>query len=186
MMILRFCFPLLILTMACAALAETSEPQTSWSWLDKDGKPIAETSWQQSSGRLGAMLFFTADPDGLFERWLQPTPEVYLFETDTVSRKSSVLVTVVFSGCEPDNQGLCQLVVSYRLTSADGRELRPPKESDLWLNKAPPGEGAQQLAAQGLMYIPKEGDTGPIEVKAYVLDRVNNNRILLTRKLNIQ
>ncbi len=132
------------------------------------------------------MLFFTADPEGLFERWLQPTPRVYLFETNVVSRGSSVLVTVVFSGCEPDEKGLCQLVVSYRLTSADGRELRPSKASDLWLNKAPPGDGAQQLAAQGLMYSPEVEDAGPVEVRAYILDRVTNNRLLLSRKLTIE
>jgi len=176
----------LLLPLSSAVSAETSAPNSSWSWLDKDGNPVPETAWQKSSGRLGAMLFFTGDPEGLFERWLQPTTGVYLFETEKVSRGSSVLVTVVFSGCEPDDKGLCQLVASYRLTSADGRELRPSKASDLWLNKAPPRDGAQQLAAQGLMYSPEEADAGPVEVRAYIFDRVSKNRLLLSRKLTIE
>ena len=29
-------------------------------------------------------------------------------------------------------------------------------------------------------------DVGPLEVKAYILDRVNNNRLLLSRELKIE
>ena len=47
---------------------DVSDPQSSWSWLDKDGNPVPDTSWKKHSGRLGAMLFFTADPEGLYKR----------------------------------------------------------------------------------------------------------------------
>ncbi len=183
---IRTIIPLLLLVIACAGPQPVADPQGDWSWLDEEGKAVPDIPWRQSAGSLGAMLFFTADPEGLYERWAQPTPGVELRNTDVVSREKPVLITAVFYGCQPDSQGLCQLTVSYRITTVDGRELNSPEPVDMWLNKPPPGGDAQQLSAKGVMYSPELEDKGPIEVKAYVVDQVSGKRMLLIRKLNIE
>ena len=73
-------------------------------WLDGEGNPVPPTQWQRSAGSLGGQLLFTADPQGLFERWEKLTDGVYMMETNSVARLGELCTQ--YLGREPQPRSI--------------------------------------------------------------------------------
>jgi hypothetical protein len=111
------------------------------------GEVVPDTAWSKHQHRFGAMLLLSAQPEIFLEAWAQPTEGVPIQTADTVPRGVPVVAFVLFTGCEPDDQGLCNASVDITVLRPDGSVYSRFEDADLWKMKPAIAEGALELAA---------------------------------------
>jgi hypothetical protein len=166
-----------ILVIAALALIWPSMLLAQWRENDKS---VPDTSWRKSEGDFGVMLIFTDKPDEFFSVWETRTPGVSVSSAELVKRGSPILGVVVFTGCSPTPQGLCDATVTYTVFKPDGTVYGGPQEGELWVGKPPPTKDEIQLsmANMGVVIEPKD-PLGRYMMRAEVRDRVANKTIRL-------
>lgn len=143
----------------------------SYAHSEKDGAEIADDSWSKQKDRFGAMLFLSDKPDEFLEAWDQTTKGVSIHTTDTISRGVPIVAFVIFVGCKPDDEGLCNATVDFTVLKPDGTEYASFKDKDLWKNKPAMEEDALQLSADYIGVIIEPDDPlGRYEVRVLVRD----------------
>jgi len=164
-----------------AALGLISSTALVAQW-NQGGAPVPDTSWHKSDGDFGAMLILTDKPDEFFAAWETDTPGVPISETETVRRGSPVMGVVVFTGCAPNEKGLCDATVVYTLLKPDGTVYGSPHEAELWIGKQPPPRNLIQLSLGNLgVVIEPEDPLGRYLMQAEVRDRVSGKTLRLER-----
>jgi len=135
----------------------------------KGDERIPDTPDRKSVSGFGAHLLIVENPRAFIEEWQKPeTPKIN--PVSEVKRGVLVGAFVLFAGCKPDPQGLCNSEVDYTAYKPDGTIYAEGKQQPLWKEAAPPA-GIIQLsrAILGMSMEPND-PKGDYKVKAKVTD----------------
>ena len=168
-----------ILVLTAFGLSLSTPLMAQWK---EGGAPVPDTSWRKSEGNFAAMLVLTDKPEEFFAAWETNAPGVSISETAVVKRGSPVMGVVVFTGCSPNEKGLCDATVVYTLLKPDGTVYGKPQEGELWIGKQPPPQHVLQLSLGNLgIVIEPEDPLGRYRMRAEVRDRVSGKTLHLER-----
>jgi hypothetical protein len=146
-------------------------------WVGEDGKPIADTESMRSDGNFGVQLVLTPDENQFRQMWNASTPK--LSSANSVRRGSSLAAMLIFSGCAPNKDGVCDVVAEFILESPDGKKT-PAGEGIVW-SSAPLQEGFLQLGLASMKAGFDSKDTlGNYKVIANVKDKIAGRTLQLT------
>jgi hypothetical protein len=164
-----------------AALALLGTPFLLAQWKT-DGAPVPDTSWRKSAGDFGAMLVLTDQPEEFFAAWETRSPGVSMSETAVAKRGSPIVGVVLFTGCAPTGEGLCNSTVTYTVFKPDGTAYGQQQEGELWTGKQPPPKNEIQLSVGNMGIVLEPGDPlGKYIMRAEVRDHVSQKTIRLER-----
>jgi len=151
----------------------------------KGDERAPDTADRKSVNGFGAHLLIVENPRAFIEKWQKPeTPKI-----DPVSEvKRGVLLGafVLFAGCKPDAQGLCNSEVDYTVYKPDGTIYAERKEQPLWKEAPPPGTNIQLSNAILVIRMEKEDPVGDYKVKARVADLNANISFELETKFRLR
>jgi hypothetical protein len=137
-----------------------------------------------SKGDLKAILLLTDDLDDVKRRWAQPdSPRLKTINRARIGDR--VYAVLVFTGCTPDDAGLCQLVADYVITDPGG-QTRSDHGRPVCLGKPPPPAGLLSIGQESMSVSVISGPLGPYAVRAIVRDRVSGNVIELQLAFTLQ
>ena len=135
----------------------------------KDNEKVEDTAERKSVNGFGGHLFIVKDPRGFIEEWQKPEmPKIN--SVSAVKRGELVGAFVVFAGCKPDSNGVCNSEVDYVVLKPDGTVYAERKGEPLWKEQAPPGRNIQLSRAILAIRIESKDPTGEYKVKAKVSD----------------
>jgi len=144
----------------------SSVAQAQWK---QDGKPVEDAPDRKSVGGFGGHLLVVRDPKAFFEEWQKP--EMPKINTVTeVQRGELAAALVLFAGCKPDAQSMCNCEVDYFFYRADGSLYAERKGQPLWKEQAPPKANAQLGQAYLGIRMTDADPPGEYKIKAKVSD----------------
>jgi hypothetical protein len=141
----------------------------SFSQWRQNEKPATDAPDRKDVRGFGGHLIVVKDPQGFIREWLKPeTPNI---KPVSVVKRGEVLgAFVLFAGCQPDAQGMCNAEVDYTIYKPDGSVRDERKAQPLWKEEAPPPP-IIQLSRAILAFRLEEADpAGEYKVKARVHD----------------
>lgn len=121
---------------------------------------------------LTADLLVTNQPGTVFSRWregqrLEPS------SVKTARRGEPVAALVLFSGCQANKQGQCDVRMSMLVEDPAGKVYGESKDSEVWVGKAPPPPGTRQLGVGYMMVLIEPKDPpGKYRIKAHITDHI--------------
>ena len=84
--------------------------------------------------------------------------------------KKGYAAFILFAGCLPDKDGVCNSEVDFTVYKPDGSVYVERKGLELWKKQAPPTSNTQLSAANIVMRIQSHDPAGEYRVKANVRD----------------
>jgi hypothetical protein len=116
-------------------------------------------------------LLLSDNPDDVIRSWTTPSARVPLRTTDTIPRGVPIVAFVFFTGCKPDENGLCNASADFTIVKPDGGVYDRFADRDLWKLKPAPPDGMLRLSAEYVGAIIESGDPlGRYEVHVSVHD----------------
>ena len=141
-----------------------------------------------AAGDFGASLMLTDDHNGLFEAWNRPPSPDYgpnISVVDSAERGDIILAFVIFTGCEEDLDGHCNLTVEYSAYFPDGEDYGE-HSGELWVGKPDPGIGSLQLSEGNLgLRIEADDPFGEYRIVAKIVDKVSGANYSLETTLTV-
>ena len=135
----------------------------------KGDEPTPDTADRKSVNGFGANLLIVENPRAFIEEWQKPeTPKIN--PVSQVKRGVVIGAFVLFAGCKPDPQGLCNSEVDYTVYKPDGTIYAERKEQPLWKEAPPPGTNIQLSRAILAIRMEQNDPDGNYKVKAKVTD----------------
>ena len=135
----------------------------------KGDERTPDTPDRKSVNGFGANLLVVENPRAFVEEWQKPeTPKIN--PVSEVKRGVVIGAFVLFAGCKPDPQGLCNSEVDYTVYKPDGTIYAERKEQPLWKEAAPPGTNIQLSRAILGIRMEENDPVGDYKVKASVRD----------------
>ena len=135
----------------------------------KGNERTADSSDRKSVGGFGGHLIVVENPQAFIEQWLKPeTPNI----TTVTSVDRGVLIGafVLFAGCKPNAQRICNSEVDYMVYKPDGTLYAERKKQPLWKDEPPPTPNIQLSSAILAFRFEKNDPPGEYKVKAKVSD----------------
>ncbi len=143
-----------------------------------EGRASAGSSWSKQRGSFAAMVLLSNEPDEFLNAWHNSTDDFPFQMSETAVRGAPIVAFVLFGGCEPDDDGLCNAAVDFTVLNPDGTEYVTFKDKDLWRDKPAIPAGAVQLSTEYMGVIIEPDDPlGQYEIQVAVRD--NNAGITL-------
>lgn len=151
----------------------------------KGEERVADTADRKSLNDFAVHLLIVRDPRAFIEEWKKPTTPTINPVTE-VKRGVLVGAFVLFAGCKPDAQGVCNSEVDYLVYKPDGSVYAERKEQPLWKEAPPPGRNIQlSRAILGIRFEEKD-PAGEYKVKAKVTDLNANVSLDLETKFKVK
>lgn len=151
-------------------------------WVDLDGHPVADADDRRTLAGFGAQLIFTADEQGLMDRWETPSAAVGIDTVADVAPGAPVSAFVIFAGCTPSAAGSCNVSMRLSVLKPDGTSYTRTGDLEVW-NGPPPRARTLELSLQYLkVSLGAKDPRGPYTVLAEVTD-LNAHRVLKLRKV---
>jgi hypothetical protein len=151
----------------------------------KDGKRAEDTPESKSVKGFGGHLIVVENPRAFMEEWLKPeTPKI----DDATDVRRDVLfgAFVLFAGCKPDAQGMCNAEVDYTIYKPDGSLYAESKGQPLWKEEVPPPPIIQLSRAILGFRMEKNDPVGEYKVKAKVSDLNADVSFVLETKFRLK
>ena len=147
-------------------LIVTSTASTQWK---KGDERVEDAPDRKSVNGFGGHLIVVENPREFIEQWLKPeTPKI---NTATHVKRGDLFgAFVLFAGCKPDAQGVCNSEVDYMIYKPDGSLYAERKGQPLWKEQAPPPQNVQLSSAILAFRLEKNDPPGEYKVKAKVSD----------------
>jgi hypothetical protein len=160
-----------VFSLAPTAGAERKEPPTS-----------------AQRGALKGSLVLTDQGHQLFQTW-DSNPEHFTIpglKGDKARRGLFLTATILFAGCAPDENGMCNATVTYIAYDPKGGVYGQLKDGELWIGKKAPEPAFSQLSAEylGLVIEPKD-PAGRYLIRATVTDHVARTTIEVARSFTV-
>ena len=135
----------------------------------KGNERVEDAPNRKSVNGFGGHLIVVENPREFIEEWMKPeTPQI---KTATNVKRGVVLgAFVLFAGCKPDAQGVCNSEVDYTIYRPDGSLRDERKGQPLWKEQAPPSQNTQLSSAILGFRLEKDDPPGEYKVKAKVSD----------------
>jgi hypothetical protein len=167
------------------AFALSSPSHSQWK---TDGRIEKDSLNSVSDGDFGASLMLTDDANGLFEAWDHPPSRDYgpnISVVDSAERGDIILAFVIFTGCEDDSTGNCNLTVRYTAYFPNG-SVYGELSGSLWVGRPSPGSGPLQLSEDNLgLRIEADDPFGEYRIVAEIADKVSGSNFSLETMLNV-
>ena len=136
---------------------------------NRGGERVADTADRKSVNDFGGHLIIVENPKAFIEEWQKPeTPNINTV-TD-VKRGELIGAFVLFVGCKPDAQRICNSEVDYSVYKPDGTLYAERKNQPLWKEEAPLAPNIQLSRAILGIRMEKNDPSGEYRVKAKVSD----------------
>ena len=151
-----------------ALLLISANVMVSAQWKKGDEK-VEDTLERKSVNGFGGHLIIVEDPHGFIKEWLKPeTPKIK--PVADVKRGELIGAFVLFAGCKPNSEGICNAEVDYVVLKPDGSVYAERKGQPLWKEQAPPAQNIQLSNAILGMRMEPQDPSGEYKVKAKVSD----------------
>lgn len=135
----------------------------------KGDERIADSPDRKSVEGFGGHLIIVKDPRAFVEEWEKPEmPKIDIAKEAT--RGPVFGAFVLFAGCKPDAQGVCNAEVDYAVYKPDGSLYAEQKGQPLWKDPAPPVPNIQLSRAILAIRFEKQDPAGDYKVTAKVSD----------------
>jgi hypothetical protein len=132
--------------------------------------------------RLSAVLVLSDNAEDVISSWATQTVSVPVRAVDTIARGVPIVALVFFTGCRPDENGLCNASADFTILRPDGSVYAEFADRDLWKRKPAPPDGTLRLSAEYVGAIIEPDDPlGRYEVQVSVHD-LNAGTTLELRK----
>ncbi len=135
----------------------------------KGEERVADTADRKSVNDFAVHLLVVENPRGFIEEWQKPETPTIKTITE-VKRDVLIGAFVLFAGCKPNDQGVCNSEVDYIVYKPDGSVYAERKEQPLWKDPPPPGRNIQLSRAILGIRMEKKDPAGEYKVKAKVND----------------
>ena len=146
------------------------------------GVPVSEWSKPKPENRLSAVLMLSDKPDEVLRGWATPSANFSVRTADTIARGVPIVAFVFFTGCKPDENGLCNASADFTILRPDGSVYESLSDRDLWKQKPAPPDGTLRLSAEYIgVVIEPDDPLGRYEVQVSVHD-LNAGTFLELRK----
>ena len=150
-----------------------------------DSEPAPDTLDRKAVKGFGGQLIVVENPRAFIEEWLKPETPHIKPATD-VKHRATLGTFVLFGGCKPDAQGVCNAEVDYTIYKPDGTVLAELKAQPLWDEQAPPAPNIQLGKAILAFGLGDDEPDGEYKVKAKVSDRNANISFELETKFRLK
>ncbi len=154
-------------------------------WIDQAGKPIPDTENMRSAGDFGIQIVLTPNEGQFRETWnsSSPTPPK-LRSTNTVRLGETVSALLIFHGCTPNVNGLCDVVSEFILEGPDGSKM-PAGGGPVWSGK-PMQQSFLQLSQSSMTVgFDKTDPVGDYKITANVKDNVSGRALSVMTRLKV-
>ena len=126
------------------------------------------------AGDFSVMQIATTEPERLMSDWLKPSAGVNITTVSTVRRNQPVATFIVFSGCQADPSGACNVTVDFDTFTPSGKLYDRTRGAKVWVGRPAPPPRAVQLSEGGLgLRIENKDPLGTYTVRATVTDHVS-------------
>ncbi|MEW9899223.1 hypothetical protein ABWL39_11405 [Chitinivorax sp. PXF-14] len=153
-------------------------------WIDPTGKAIPDTESMRSAGDFGVQIVLTADEDRFRQAWNTSKTPPRLSTTNTVRLGAAVSALLIFHGCAPDAEGVCDVVVEFVLEDADGKKT-PAGGGPVWIGKPMQQRFLQLGQASMSVGFDKTDPVGDYKITANVKDRVSGRSLSVVSRLKV-
>jgi hypothetical protein len=136
----------------------------------------------RSVNGFSATLLLSDAPDEVLQTWTAPTTiDAAVKTTDTIKRGTPIVAFVFFSGCLPDENGMCNASADFTILRPDGSVYESFNDRDLWRDKPAPPDGTLGLSAEYVgVVIEPDDPLGTYQVRVDVHD-LNADTVLPLR-----
>jgi hypothetical protein len=136
-------------------------------------EPVGDAPDRKAVEGFGGHLTVVEDPRSFIQEWLKPdTPKIK--SATAVKRGDSIGAFVLFAGCKPNPEGVCNAEVDYEIYKPDGSLFAERKSQPLWDEQPPPAPNIQLGKAILAFQLGADDLEGEYKVKAKVTDRNAN------------
>jgi hypothetical protein len=141
----------------------------AFSQWKKDGEREGDAPDRKAVSGFGGHLIVVENPREFIQEWLKPeTPRFK--SASKVKYGEPIGAFVLFAGCKPDAQGVCNSEVDYTIYKPDGSVYVERKGLPLWKEQVPPAPNIQLSRAILALRMQKNDSPGEYKVKAKVAD----------------
>ena len=133
--------------------------------------PDSERPKPKPENKLSAVLMLSDKPDDVLRGWATQTANIHIRTADTIARGVPIVAFVFFTGCKPDEDGLCNASADFTILRPDGSVYESLSDRDLWKRKPAPPDGTLRLSAEYVGVVIEPHDPlGRYEVQVSVHD----------------
>jgi hypothetical protein len=153
------------------------------------GTNVPDEPWRRSSGKFGAMLVVTDRADEFLEAWSKPAAPGYvpsIKPSRTAKRQDVVDAILLFSQCEPDDQGSCNCEADFTVLKPDGSIYATHPHAKVWKSQPPPGTNLQVADARLRFRIEDTDQLGTYRIQAVVRDLVAKSQVSLEWQIAVE
>ncbi len=137
--------------------------------MEEGNERAEDTADRKSVNGFGGHLLIVENPRAFLEEWKKPeTPKIKIV-TD-VKHGDLLGAFVLFAGCKPDAQGVCNSEVDYVVYKPDGSLYAERKSQPLWKDEAPPAANIHLSKSILGIRMEEKDPAGEYTVKAKVSD----------------
>lgn len=155
-------------------------------WHDENGVPQEDSEWSVSDGDFGVLQLLTPDANQAYEDWQKPGEGYNVIVTNSATRGDIVSSIVLFTGCQPDNQGNCNLEVDFRVLDPNGGNYGQTGFVDLFKNLPAPPKGVLMIGKNTLaIRIEPDDPFGEYLVYATVRDLNSSKEVVTLQRLTV-
>ena len=121
--------------------------------------------------RLSAILRLSDKPADVLRAWQIGTGSFRVPAADRITRGAPIVAFVFFTGCMPDENGMCNASADFTIRKPDGSMYATFEDRDLWKGKPAPPEGTVRLSAEHVgVIIEPEDPLGEYEFHVSIHD----------------
>jgi hypothetical protein len=153
----------------------------------QDGRPVADDGWRRSDGPFGAMLVLTDRPKQFLDSWALTSTDFAptIHRVSEATRGAVVAAMILFTSCQGDSSGKCQVEVDFKVLGPDGGVYAEHREVGIWDSAQPPPD-LVQLGKSHLMLRIEPGDPlGSYQLYAVARDRIAGRQVSLKQSLSV-
>lgn len=151
-------------------------------WIQRSGEKLSDTEFRKSDGSFSSWLVLVPDDRELYTAWQKPGASVHLAEIDAVRIGEPISAFVVFSGCEADSSGNCDVQMRFHVLAPDGSVYTETPPMEVWQGKTAPHAQALELSVAYLkVVIEPHEQLGTYHIESQVKDGLSG-KVLFLRK----
>lgn len=151
-------------------------------WITPSGMSLPDTSFRKADAGFSGWLIFVADDQELYNAWQVKGESLNIAEIETVSVNSPISAFVVFSGCKPDDAGMCDVTMRFRVIAPDGTTYAETPAMEVWRGRPAPPTSSLELSVDYLkVVIEPHEQIGPYSVQLQLKDANAGKVISLER-----
>ena len=126
------------------------------------------------AGDFSVMQIATTEPDRLMANWEKPSAGVNVVSASTVHPNQPVVTFIVFTGCQADASGACNVTADFDTFTPSGKLYNETRGAKVWVGHPAPPARAVQLSEGALgLRIENKDALGTYTIRATVTDHVS-------------